>query len=245
MSVESLAIVLHHSKATGTDKVVMIGIANHDGDGGSWPAIVTLATYANVDPRAVKKSIRRLEAIGEVRRHVQDGGTRHMADYARPNRYEILVRCPANCDRTMSHRTPKLSTDAPKGGVSHRTPGVLADTGGVSAKVPRGGYLADTQTSQEPPFKSGLAHSVNSPGAEALCWSCAKPSGHPKKRYCVQCESAGLNNSLISCDGADCNTVKHRDYPGQAFFDCGQHEPDDDGDEKQKAAFDGEEAENV
>lgn len=243
MSVESIAVVLHHSHATGTDKVVMIGIANHDGDGGAWPSIATLATYARVDPRAVKKAIRRLEAIGEVRRHIQDGGTRHMADYARPNRYEILVRCPENCDRTSQHRVPKKK-DATGGPAGHP----------VSPEVPRGGYLEGTPGGvsgghpnhpSKPPIEQGLGFGGTSPGNSALCWSCAKPSGHPKKRYCLQCESDGLNNSLISCDGPDCNTVKHRDYPGQAFFDCGQHEADDNRDEKQKAAFDGDGAENV
>lgn len=235
-----MAIVLHHSKATGTDKVIMLGIANHDGDGGSWPAVATLAGYANVDARAVKKAIRRLEAIGEVRRHIQDGGTRHMADYARPNRYEILVRCPENCDRSANHRTPKEK--AGTGGTTGHP---------VSPKVPRGGYLEGTPGGvpsghpnhpSKPPFEHGLPLGGTSPGNSALCWSCAKPSGHPKKRYCLQCESNGLNNSLISCDGPGCNTVKHRDYPGQAFFDCGQHADQDDDDEK--AAFDGDGAKN-
>ena len=60
MSIESIAVCLHHSRATGTDKVVLLGIANHDGDGGSWPAIATLAKYANVNERNTQKSIERL-----------------------------------------------------------------------------------------------------------------------------------------------------------------------------------------
>ncbi|MFJ2370868.1 helix-turn-helix domain-containing protein [Microbacterium sp. NPDC087665] len=102
-----MAIALRHSRAKGTTKVVMIGIANHDGDGGSWPSIDTLADYANVDPRTVQRSIDQLVKLGEVRRIIQGGGTHLMADSHRPNLYEVLLRCPVDCDRTAQHRTKK------------------------------------------------------------------------------------------------------------------------------------------
>lgn len=105
MSVESIALALHHSRATGTAKLVLIGIANHDGDGGAWPSIETLALYANVkDRRRVKRILRELEALGEIRTLPQMGGFAEMRADRRPNRYEILVRCPAGCDRTPQHR---------------------------------------------------------------------------------------------------------------------------------------------
>ncbi len=105
MSIESMAIALHHSKATGTAKLVLLGIANHDGDGGAWPTIDTLARYANCDRRSVQRALDRLEQLGEVRRIFQDGGDHNIADHRRPNRYQILVQCPATCDRTRHHRT--------------------------------------------------------------------------------------------------------------------------------------------
>ena len=46
MSVESISWALRVQELTPTDKLVLIGIANHDGDGGSWPSIATLAMYA-------------------------------------------------------------------------------------------------------------------------------------------------------------------------------------------------------
>jgi hypothetical protein len=107
VSVESLAAVLHHSRAKGTAKVVAIGIANHDGDGGAWPSIRTLAVYANVDRSTVKRAIKSLVVLGEVRVHVQAGGGRDMEDHDRPNRYEVLVECPEGCDRTTNHRPRK------------------------------------------------------------------------------------------------------------------------------------------
>lgn len=104
MSVEAIATVLHHSRATGTAKVVLIGIANHAGDGGSWPSIATLAKYAGVDERSAQRAVRKLEELGEIRVHAQSGGTRNTQDRYRPNRYDILVSCPSDCDRSMAHR---------------------------------------------------------------------------------------------------------------------------------------------
>jgi hypothetical protein len=103
VSVEAIATVLHHSRATGTAKVVLIGIANHAGDGGAWPSIATLSKYAGVDERTVQRAIRKLEELGEIRVHAQSGGTRNTQDRYRPNRYDILVACPADCDRTPAH----------------------------------------------------------------------------------------------------------------------------------------------
>lgn len=104
MSVESLAAVLHHSRATGTAKLVLIGIANHDGDGGAWPTLGTLGRYANVQPRNVRKALGTLQSLGEIRVHLQAGGTAELPDFQRPNRYDVLVSCPPWCDRTTQHR---------------------------------------------------------------------------------------------------------------------------------------------
>lgn len=104
MSVEHMAVVLHHSKARGTDKLVLLGIANHAGDGGSWPKIETLAKYANVTDRAVQVSIAKLVKTGELLVDRNAGGTRRTRADARPNLYTVLVQCPINCDRSTNHR---------------------------------------------------------------------------------------------------------------------------------------------
>lgn len=105
MSIESLSIALHHSRATGAAKLVLIGIANHDGDGGAWPSVATLAKYAGVDPRSVQRAVKRLEELHEIRRFVQAGGDHRTADHERPNRYSFLLTCPPDCDRSSRHRT--------------------------------------------------------------------------------------------------------------------------------------------
>ena len=113
MSVEALAVVLHHSRARGTAKLVLIGIANHDGDGGSWPALATLAMYANSDERTVRRCLRSLEKLGEISTVLQGGGHDGIRPQYRPSRYEVLLECPSTCDRTRHHRPRKSD---PRGG---------------------------------------------------------------------------------------------------------------------------------
>lgn len=105
MAVESIALALHHSQAKGTTKLVLLGIANHDGDGGAWPSIATLRKYAGgVDERTVRRSIAELVALGEVAVDLNQGGTQQTRNDQRPNLYHVLLQCPATCDRSKNHR---------------------------------------------------------------------------------------------------------------------------------------------
>lgn len=104
MSVEALALVLNHSRLSGTAKLVLIGIANHDGDGGAWPSIETLARYANTTERTVQRAIAEAVAAGELAVEDQAGGTQRTRADRRPNLYRTLVTCPVGCDRTMNHK---------------------------------------------------------------------------------------------------------------------------------------------
>lgn len=125
MSVEAMSAVFNHSAATGTTKVVLLGIANHEGDGGSWPSIERLMRYAQADRRTVQRSIEKLIEMGELRRLVQQGGTHKTPNGTRTNLYRVLVVCPSNCDRTSAHN--ELSTGAAP------TPPLEGDRGGTHA----------------------------------------------------------------------------------------------------------------
>lgn len=151
MSLESVAIALHHSRATGSTKLVLIGIANHDGDGGAWPSVATLARYSGVSPRNVQKAIGRLEQLHEIRRHIQAGGVAATADYKRPNRYEFLLSCPPSCDRTRHHRDRNfapvmLDIEGDTEGTSLATGGVAGDTEGTSLATPEPPLNTSTKT---------------------------------------------------------------------------------------------------
>lgn len=174
MSIETMAMVLHHSRAKGTAKLVLLGIANHDGDGGAWPSIATLATYANVHERNVQRSIDQLVSKGELVVHPNDGGTRDTPDRFRPNRYTVLVRCPSYCDRSAQHRDTRrvsgrqlwfhgLST-----GVSRTTPHLPT---GVSHPTPPGVSLA----TPEPPTQPTSPVVVPQPQDTRTCVECSQP----------------------------------------------------------------------
>lgn len=105
MSVESSTLVWMHSRSKGTARIVLLAIADHDGDGGAWPSVETLMRKAgNIDRRAIQRAIANLESLGEIRRFLQAGGTPEMDNTRRPNRYEILITCPQYCDRTKRHK---------------------------------------------------------------------------------------------------------------------------------------------
>jgi hypothetical protein len=95
MSVEKMAAVLHHAPVRGTAKLLLVGIANHEGDGGAWPAMATLAQYANVSERNAIKMIRVLQEKGLVEVIERLGRT---------NIFRTMVECPHDCDGSTNHR---------------------------------------------------------------------------------------------------------------------------------------------
>lgn len=104
MSARDVAAVLNHSKATGTDKVVLIGLAWHMSETwgeGTWIGLDRLATYAGVSTRTVMRSIASLEELGEL-----DVDRHNGKSYGGPktNRYWVLVDCPSDCDQSLWHR---------------------------------------------------------------------------------------------------------------------------------------------
>ena len=101
MSIEAMSLVLHHSKASGSAKIILLGIANHQGDAGAWPAVATLAKYANIHPDNVTKHLTKLVEMGEVEREIMGGAK---TQKGATNRYQVTITCPENCDRSMNHK---------------------------------------------------------------------------------------------------------------------------------------------
>lgn len=118
MSVENMALVLHHSQAFGAAKLVLLGIANHQGDGGAWCSVATLAKYAAVSERRVQQILSELEAAGELVRKLQAAGY----GGSKTNLYWVNIACPDDCDGTSNHRTQGRSPLHPRG-EAHFTPG--------------------------------------------------------------------------------------------------------------------------
>lgn len=127
MSLEKIIDVLYHSKAEGARKLVLIGIANHEGDQGSYPAVATLAKYANCSERQVKRHIAALQEMGEL--EVKYQGAPIEKQY-RPNLYFTKVS-----------------------GVTSRVNSGVTSEAGVTLKVSRGdteGKSGVTPVSPEP-----------------------------------------------------------------------------------------------
>ena len=125
MSIEHVARVLNGaSDLDATAKLVLLGIANHDGDGGAWPSIATLRRYANCSESTVHRAIKRLVEAGYVEVEANAGGTHQTRPDRRPNRYNVDYRA-------VVHR---LSPDVDERGVTDDTP----CPNGVSSGAPRG-----------------------------------------------------------------------------------------------------------
>jgi len=157
MSVESMAIALHHSAAKGTVRCVLVGIGNHDGDGGSWPSMATLAKYGNCDRRAAQRAVEKLEQLGEIRVFRNAGGTRETRNDQRPNRYEFLLACPPGCDGTSQHRVTEPvdnSVDNGSYGAVEMTP---REDNGAVLMTQRGGPH-DTHGAVPAPPEPSLNH---------------------------------------------------------------------------------------
>ena len=230
MSIEAMSIALNHSKARGTTKLVLVGIASHDGDAGSFPKVATLAKYANVHPRRVQAAIAALVKLGEISVDTKEGGMRNIPDHLRPNLYHFLLSCPPECDGTTQHRIQDQKIARSRKG-----------TGGYVDNRPRTGdenstgdenvtSTGDENVSRknhplEPPFESpGLPESGTSPADATICWACGQPRASKHRTYCSQCESEGKNNPMVSCvhDGCD-SGVRRRTHPGQQYFRCAEH----------------------
>lgn len=153
-----MAIALHHSRASGTALVILLGIANHDGDGGSWPSMTTLAKYGRCSIGQARRSVRKLEELGEVIVYQNGGGTSTTADHSRPNLYKITLSCPAECDRSKNHRTrePLAALDplAPMQGDSTHAGGPPAP---MQAEPSTNQTLKDINTKRQVPTRASAS----------------------------------------------------------------------------------------
>ena len=88
-----MAAVWDLSKAAGTDRLVLLAIADsadHDG-ANAWPSIATVARKCLVSERTVQRAIRNLVALGELEVEDQAGGNAQSRADRRPNRYRVVL----------------------------------------------------------------------------------------------------------------------------------------------------------
>ena len=131
MSIEVSNAVWKYSKSVGRARLVLLAIADHQGEIGAWPSIKTLATMVNASERSVQRDISELVQLGELRVEVQNAPTNRQY---KSNLYWVTL--------------PGVTDYAP--GVTDSDSGVTESTPGVTT----GGALTITKPLLEPLLKS-------------------------------------------------------------------------------------------
>lgn len=130
MSIEVMNAVWRESQATGRARLVLLAIADHQGEIGAWPSIATLARMVNASERSVQRDIQDLVNLGELEVHVQQAPSR--GQY-KANLYWVTLP-------TLSGVTKNAA------GVTNTQPGVTDSASGVTA----GGALTLIEPLQKP-----------------------------------------------------------------------------------------------
>jgi hypothetical protein len=117
MSIQVMQAVWQHSRAEGRARLVLLAIADHQGEIGAWPSIATLAKMVNGSERSVQRDIQHLQDLGELKVEVQNAPTRNQY---KSNLYWVLLP-------GVTDLMPGVPNEA--SGVTNSTSGVT--TGGV------------------------------------------------------------------------------------------------------------------
>lgn len=172
MSIELMVTVLNEvQELDPRAKLVLLGIANHAGDGGAWPAIDTLARYASCSRSTVQRHLKKMETEGYITIDKQHGGSSTTRSDRRPNLYTIhLDRVIHNPDeRGVIAVTSRSSTGC------H-----LSASRGVIAVTP------------EPSYNPGVPkiRDMTCASSENVCFEigCENKTPHHKTR-CVACQT--------------------------------------------------------
>lgn len=144
MSIEAMVGALNHSKAQGAAHIVLLNIANHQGEQGAWPSIPTLARLAKISDRRVQQILNELVEMGELKIESRAAGYGSV----KTNRYWVTLVCPVSCDGTFAHRETKPVSQS----------GEVGFTDGVKP-VSLGGEVGFIQTNIEP-IKEPIKESV-------------------------------------------------------------------------------------
>lgn len=99
MSSSDMTAVLVHSRAIGTAKIVLMGIAYHTGKDrsrGCWPSRNVLAAYAGVTIRQVSRALDQLVELGEL--CIDSGGSWKRGFGGKTNIYFLADLCSSSCE---------------------------------------------------------------------------------------------------------------------------------------------------
>ena len=114
MSIEISNAVWRESKSTGRARLVLLAIADHQGEIGAWPSIETIAKMVNASERSVQRDIQELVELGELEVHVQKAPSK--GQY-KSNLYWVILPSLSGVTKTGSGVTdlPSGVTESPSG----------------------------------------------------------------------------------------------------------------------------------
>ena len=127
MSIQVMQAVWQHSQSQGRARLVLLAIADHQGEIGAWPSIQTLAKMVNASSRSVQRDIQELQELGELKVEIQSAPTNRQY---KSNLYWVIL--PGVTDLTS--------------GVTDLTSGVTESASGVTT----GGALTLNRTITKP-----------------------------------------------------------------------------------------------
>lgn len=120
--------VWRESRSTGRARLVLLAIADHQGEIGAWPSIKTLARMVNASERSVQRDITELQELGELEVHVQEAPSR--GQY-KSNLYWVIL--PSVADNAARYEEENSGVTDLTPGVTKMQPGVTESTPGVTA----------------------------------------------------------------------------------------------------------------
>lgn len=143
MSIEAMQAVWRYSASHGRARLVLLAIADHQGEIGAWPSIATLAKMVNASERSVQRDLRELAEMGELIIEPQQAPTR--GKY-RANRYWVNLSAIQTGAIYAADGTESLGVTNTALGVTNETLGVTDSTLGVTTV----GALTLNRTITEP-----------------------------------------------------------------------------------------------
>jgi hypothetical protein len=118
VSVVAVRRVLEHSYATGTDRLVLVVLAEH-ADKETWtcfPSVAIIAKEANVKERAAQAALRALQEAGEIDVEIHGAPYPKTRQQYRPNLYRVTVGpCASGAPGDTTSADPVVHDSAPSG----------------------------------------------------------------------------------------------------------------------------------
>ena len=172
MSVQALAWVFGNQNVTGTDRLVLLALANHAGDRDGvwecWPSVSLIASEAAVHQRTAQDALTRLVASGVLERVTNGAPDPRIPAGRRPSLYRI-VKSLVSDDNTRGvndGNTRGVNDDADRGAVGTHPTGEGSLQGGVSSYRTQTVIEPSIQPSGEPSSSS----STPSPAPSREAW---------------------------------------------------------------------------